>query len=145
MDDFVTPIPERLPLSGGQSVDIKRRLNHGETEDMYARMAPLAGGPVHRRDVRTAKLLAYIVGWSLTQDGVPVAMSPELPEQTRLDTIRSLDPDRAAEMHRAIEAHEEAMDAAREAQKKIPHGAPAADRISASPSEPAGASPGSES
>jgi hypothetical protein len=143
MDDFVAPIPERLPLSGGQYVDIKRRLNHGETEDMFARMAPHAGGPVNRREVRTAKILAYLIGWSLMRDGVPVPMSPELPESSRLDTIRSLDPDRAMEIHQAIEAHEQQMDAAREEQKKILSGPPAAAATSPSPSAPDGPLSGS--
>jgi hypothetical protein len=40
MGDFVKPEPIRLPLSGNEYIDIKKRLNHGEREDLYARMAP---------------------------------------------------------------------------------------------------------
>jgi hypothetical protein len=135
LDDFVTPEPVRLSLIGGQFIDIKKRLNHGETEDMYTRMSP-HGGVLNRRELRTAKILAYLLGWSLTNHGVPVPMAPELPEQTRIDTIRSLDPDRAVELYRAIEAHEEAMDRARaaESEKKTD------ETISPSPSAAAGPS-----
>jgi hypothetical protein len=40
MGNFVRPEPSRLTISGGDYIDIKKRLNHGETEDMYARWAP---------------------------------------------------------------------------------------------------------
>src|SRR3954464_12266481 len=110
MGDFVRPEPIRLSLSGGHYIDIKKRLNHGEREDMYARIAPyvVPGEPAHmnRREVRTAKVLTYLVGWSLTDEGMPVPMSAVLSEADRLDTIRSLDPDRFDEIHGAIEAHE---------------------------------------
>jgi hypothetical protein len=69
MGDFVRPEPIRLSLSGGHYIDIKKRLNHGETEDMYARWAPFVvpGQPanLNRREVRTAKVLTYLLGWSL--------------------------------------------------------------------------------
>jgi hypothetical protein len=69
MGDFVRPEPIRLSLSGGHYIDIKKRLNHGEREDMYARIAPyvVPGEPVqmNRREVRTAYVLTYLLGWSL--------------------------------------------------------------------------------
>lgn len=133
-DDFPDPIATRLTLADGQFVDIRQRLTHGETDDMYDVIYP--HGLMNRRVVRTAKIDAYLLGWSLTKKGVPVPMSPDLDAQTRLDTIRSLDPTRALEIYQAIEAHETAMDA----KKKIPPGAPAAGAISPSPSGAAGAS-----
>lgn len=143
MDDFVTPIPVRLSLSGGRFIDIRRRLNHGETEDMYARMSP-DGASINRREIRTAKVLAYVLGWSLLKEGVPVPIAPELPEQTRLDTLRNLDPDRFVEMHQAIEAHEEAMAHERVAEKNAQAGATGSSAISPSPSVVTGAMSGSE-
>jgi hypothetical protein len=113
MGNFVNPEPIRLPLGDGNYIDIKKRLNHGEREDMYARMAPyiVPGEPIqmHRAEVRTAKVLTYLLGWSLADDeGTPVAFAPVLPEAERLDAIRSLDPDRFDDIHAAIEKHEEA-------------------------------------
>lgn len=142
MDDFVTPVTTRLALLGGKHIDVKQRLTHGETEDMYARIYQF--GVTNRREVRTAKIVAYLVGWSLLRSGQPVPYAPDLPEQERIDTVRSLDPDRAREIYEAIETHEAAMVAAREAQKKILSGSTAASEFSASPSGPAGPSPSSE-
>lgn len=144
MGDFVRPEPQRLTLSDGKFIDIRKRLTHGETEDMYTRMSPHAD-VLNRREVRTAKILAYLIGWSLTDDdGTPVPMTPTLPEHERIDTIRSLDPDRAVEIHQAIEAHEEAIDKARATQKKILSGSPNGGATSISPSGVTGASSGFE-
>jgi hypothetical protein len=141
MDDFDDPESVRLPLSGGKYADITKRLTHGESEAMYERMWP-AGG-FSRRDARTAKLLAYVIGWNLTKQGVPVPMNLTLGEQVRLDTIRAMNQDRAIELFDKIEAHEDAMTAERDAQKKILAGAPPAGATSPSPSGAAGASSGS--
>lgn len=147
MSNFITPEPYRLTLSDGQTVDIKRRLNHGETEDMLARISPYGVG-VNRREVRTAKIAAYLIGWSLTDDaGTPVPMTAqggELPEDARVDTIRSLDPDRAVEIHKAIEAHEAAEDTRRAEQKKTSGGSRPAATTSPSPSGPVSPSERSE-
>lgn len=135
-DDFPDPIPQRLTLADGKFIDIRRRLTHGESEDMFDRIYP--HGLVNRREVRTAKIDAYLLGWSLTKKGVPVPMSPELDPQTRIDTIRSLDADRAVEIVAAIERHVDATDAERAAQKKILSGAAAGATPSSSPSAVAG-------
>ena len=148
MNDFVVPVSTRLPLSGGHYIDVKKRLNHGETEDMYARWAPYVvqgetQARLNRREVRTAKVDAYLLGWSLVNDqGQPVAMSPDMPAADRAATIRSLDPDRFDEIHEAIEAHERATAIERAAQKKILDGKPPDAPTSASRSAAAGASTG---
>lgn len=146
---FVQPEIARLPLSDGTYIDIKKRLNHGEQEDMFFRMSPYVTETMQldRRQVRTAKVLAYLLGWSLTMngeaDGPPVPMSPELSEDQRLSTIRSLDPVVFREMFDAIERHEEAMDKASQTQKKMASGAPVSSAISAPPSDAVGATSGS--
>lgn len=138
-DDFDDPEQERLLLTDGKYVDIKKRLNHGETEDLFARISPYGVG-VNRREVRTAKIDAYLLAWNLTKKGKPVPMSPEMPENVRLDTIRALNPDRAVEIHKAIEAHEERDAKVRADLKKTTGGKPPGDPISPSPSGPAGVS-----
>lgn len=144
MDDFVSPEPHRLQLADGKYVDIATQLNHGQTEDMFERMSP-HGIHANRRWVRTAKIVAYVLGWSLTKDGKPVAMSPDMPEQDRLDTIRNMTQERAIEIYEAIEAHEKARAQARAEQKKILNGAPDVVATSPSPSAVAGESTGSVS
>lgn len=141
MEDFVIPHVDRLTLEDGETIDVKRRLSHGETEDLLARI--FGEGVTNRREVRTARIVAYLIGWSLTKDGAPVPMAPNLPDQARTDTIRALDPDRAVEIYDAIIKHEDAQAAARAAEKKTRAGARAAATTSPSPSEPAGASSGS--
>lgn len=147
MDRFVDPELTRLPLSGHDYIDIQKRLNHGDREDMFARMAPyITAGEKTRydsREVRTAKVLAYLMGWSFTRKGEPVPFSVSLPEQARLDTIRALDPDTFDEIHHAIEAHEDAMVKARAAEKNGQGGENAASAISPSPDITIGASSGS--
>lgn len=142
-EDFVTPERHRLTLADGQYVDITKRLNHGEAEDLNERIWP--GGGFNRRMVRTARIVAYVLGWSLTKDGAPVPYSLELPEQTRIDTVRALSQDRAVEIFKAIEAHEEAMAQERTEKKRIPAGSPDGAAISSSPSAVTGPSAGSAS
>jgi hypothetical protein len=142
-DDFDEPALVRLTLTDGKYIDVRKRLNHGETEDMFAKMSPYGVG-VNRREVRTAKIAAYVLGWNLTKKGAPVPMSPELPENERTDTIRNLNSDRAVEIHKAIEAHEEAEAQTRADLKKTNGGKPVVDPTLPSPSEPAAASEKSE-
>lgn len=126
MSDFVKPEPVRLALSGSQYIDVKKRLNHGEREDMLARMAPhiTPGAPfqLERREVRTAKVLAYLLGWSLMDNGKPAPYGIEMPEGARLDMLRSLDPDRFDEMYDAIDAHETKEAEERSALKNVQAG-----------------------
>jgi hypothetical protein len=144
MGSFVKPESVRLDLPDGSFITVKKRLTVGEREDVFARMT------TDRRELRTAKVAAYLLYWSLTDgdrsgEGLPVPMSPDLPEQQRLDTIRSLDPDVFDEIRQAIDAHELAMQKEREAQKKILRGARESPAISSSPDTLAGAMSGSVS
>lgn len=147
MSDFVAPTLHRLTLHDGQFVDIRAELNHGDTEDMNERIWP-AGG-FQRRMVRTAPLLAYVVGWSLTkpdpetQTAVPVPYAPDMDEQARLDTIRALSQDRALEIYEALDTYLEVRAKAQAQEKKRRTTAPANGETSRSPSAPAGESNGS--
>jgi hypothetical protein len=115
VETIVKPKIVRLPLSDGRYIDVKRRLNAGEQQDMFAAMAPfLTAGEkpqLKTQAVMTAKILAYLLGWSLTDDGAPIPMSPDLPELTRLSTIRSLDPEDFREIREAIDVHETVVEA----------------------------------
>lgn len=147
MEDFVKPESVRLPLADGKFIDVKKRLNHGETEDMHARWAPVAVAgealQLNRREVRDAMVLAYLLGWSLTNDGKPVAYSPDMPEAQRSATIGNLSPERFNNIFKVIEAHEEAMDVERAALKKTNGGPPVADPTLPLPSTVGGPSPAS--
>jgi hypothetical protein len=118
---FVEPELVRVPLSDGDFINIKKALTHGEREDMLSAISPhITVGQrrqIDTRHVRTTKVLTYLVSWSLTDHDQPVPYSPDLPEQERIDTIRSLDTYTFDEIHAAIENHEIAADAARAGKK----------------------------
>jgi len=109
---FVTPETIRLPLSGEDYIVIKRRLSHGEREEMMGRLVPTLtpGEPmrVDAKEIRTGKVLAYLIGWSS-------------PEPIDADTIKNLDPDSFDEIETAIDAHVAA------GEKKVP--APASTSV----------------
>lgn len=135
-----------MPLSDGDFINIKKALTHGEREDMLSAISPhITVGErrqIDTRHVRTTKVLTYLVSWSLTDHDQPVPYSPDLPEQARIDTIRSLDTYTFDEIHAAIEKHEIAADAARTGKKTVT-APPASNPISESPSGATGATSGS--
>ena len=115
------PDVKRLTISEGDFLDVKARLNHGEYDDHLARISPFQtpGEPVRMdtKQIRTSKVLAYLVGWSLTDDGKPLPYSPDMPENARVSVLNSLDRDLFREIYAAIDAHEDASDAEAAARK----------------------------
>jgi hypothetical protein len=136
MSRFVKPKTVRLPLSQGDFIDVKYRLNAGEQQALFAKMSPhVVPGEKMRLDsqhVISAKIVMYLVGWSFTDDGRPVPMTPDLPEDVRLATINNLDTETFAELRKAIDAHEDAVDAEIAAAKNGQDGASGSSAISPS-------------
>ncbi len=107
---FVIPEATRLDLGEGQWIDVKNRLTHGEREGMLAAMSPFVRPgedlQLDRKEIRTALVSTYLVDWSLKrEDGKTVEIGPDVPENQRLVTIRSLAADAFDMIHRAIDAH----------------------------------------
>jgi hypothetical protein len=132
---FVHPEVTRLPLSDGDFLDVKKRLTAGEERLVFTRQIRAQGlGDKAQLDfdqVGKSKLVAYIVGWSLTdENGAPVPFS-----ESALD---NLDPDSFAEIRNAVDAHETAVTAERAARKNSPDGAKASSPISPSPNSTGG-------
>jgi hypothetical protein len=116
---FVQPDLVRLPLSDGDYIDVKRELNAGEQRRVFSRMVrdmtPGEKLTLKADEVGRTKLSEYIVGWSFTDvDGKPVPVSDS--------AIDNLDTDTYAELVKAIDAHEEAQNTTREAERKNPSG-----------------------
>lgn len=115
MGDFVDPEVVRLPLANGRWVNVKKRLNAGESRKMYVRLIKdmkFGEGETHvdPEYVGLTKLLSYIVGWSFVdKQGRPVPFSPSALDNT--------DPDLYVEMIQAVDAHIAAQDAEREVEK----------------------------
>lgn len=120
-DRIVEPETERLTISDGDYIDVKKRLNHGESDDYFARISPFQtpGEPIkmETRQIRTSKVLAFLLGWSLTQKGKPIPYSIDMTEGARLATLNSLDPASFTEIFKAIDTHETTTDAEDEARK----------------------------
>jgi hypothetical protein len=135
-----------LPLSAGDTITVKKRLSSGEERKMIRRGISYTAEGVRSFDPidgGVSKILAYLVDWTFHGlDGtlVPIRDQPPSVVEAALDL---LDPGSYTEVLRAIEAHEAAMTAEREAEKKTPSGAPASSAISPSPAAAAGAMSGS--
>ena len=109
---FVMPEAVRLPLSDGDWIEVKRRLNVAERRSITSRAAK--GGVstdstrvfVDANEMEFAKVEAWVLDWSFVgADEKPVKFSPE--------AIRALDPDSFTEITDAIDAHEKAEEAAK--------------------------------
>lgn len=129
MSRFVTPGHVRLPLSGGEWLDVKRELNAGEqrqvftdlVKSMRAGESPL----VDPAQVGITKLVQFIVGWSFVDDqGIAVPFS--------LGALVGLDIDTFEEIIEVIDAHDEAQEKARDERKKKRIGATASNPTSPS-------------
>lgn len=143
MGDFVRPEVVRLALSDGRWIDVKKRLNAGESRKMFARvvtdMTPGEKPKLDPEQVGLTKLVAYLLGWSFTDDdGKPVPFS--------LAAIDNVDTDLYSEMIKAVDAHEDAQDKAREQAKNVTgRGETASSATLSSPSAAAGVLTGSVS
>jgi hypothetical protein len=140
---IVVPEVVRIPLSDGDWIEVKKRLNAGEQRAMFASMY-LAGGDgqvrVNPVTYAVAQMTAYLVDWSMVGlDGKIIPIAGKAAE-TVAAAINLLDGETNAEIQRAIAAHEEAMTEARAQEKKDRDGATNGSAISPSPSAPAGPS-----
>jgi hypothetical protein len=138
---FVQPETERLTLSDGEWIEVKRELNAGEQRHAQAgyykdiRVGERA--TVDFEQYGKTKILAYLVGWSFTGfDGRP--------EPFDESALNQLDMDTYLEIEAALDAHEARISARREARKNGQDGAKTSPAISPSPYAAAGASSGFE-
>lgn len=111
---FVQPDVVRLPLSDGDWIDVKKTLNAGESRNVLTRLVKTMHfnekAEIDPAQVGLSKVVEFLVGWSFVDangKSVPVSES----------AINNLDGDTYAELVKAIDAHEEASDAAQEALK----------------------------
>lgn len=138
---FVGGETDTLPLSDGDWIIVKRRLNVGDARDEFARRYeyPEGGGPprVRLSQIGFSQVVAYLLDWSLPE--MPIrGLSPDA-----LDTVlRNLAPEDFAEIQTAIEDHIDDLDAQRAAEKKTPTGASTSPATSPSLDAAAGATSG---
>ena len=112
---FVQPKVVRINLTceDGAYIDVKQRLNAGQERRVFGRMVKTmqAGEKValDPEQVGISKMLEYLVGWSFESGGESIAVSEE--------AVNNLDPDVYHEIRKAIDAHEESVTKARDAEK----------------------------
>ena len=114
---LVRPDVVRLPLSDGDFLDVKKRLNTGEWRAMVTSQYNASHDHVtlNLDQMGLSKVLAYVVGWSFVDfDQKPLAFNEQ--------TIRGMDPDVFREVLDAVERHEEAQDTSRSAEKNVTAG-----------------------
>jgi hypothetical protein len=146
MSRFVRPNTDVLPLSDGDTLVVRRRLNTGEQRAMFQRMRAAApngdGYHVDPMQVGLATMTAYLLDWSLRDDnGAPVVIRDQ-PMPVVESAINALDPDDFAEIREAIETHVARVEAARAEEKKTRRGGAASSPTSTSPDAAAGATNG---
>lgn len=122
----VVPTTVKLDISQGDWLLVKQQLNAGESRAQFARILQAASpGEKPRLDttqVGISRVLAYLLDWSLVD---PTGKRIEIAgksEAAVLAALNSLDTDSFSEILRAVTAHEEAMDEAREKEKNDPDG-----------------------
>lgn len=122
---FVQPEIVRLDLSDGEWVDVKRRLNIGETRRAQSSVVKSirADGRMepNLEMLGKAQVMAYLVEWSLRDaQGRVVPITTDTQKAAALDL---LDEATFAELVTAVEAHIAAQEAASEQEKKERAGA----------------------
>lgn len=110
---FITPDTTRLDLSDGDWVEVKTRLNWGETQRISSSLLRSIKGSEDEMGIDWAKygslrLQTWLVDWSF-KDGTdkPVKLTPA--------AIANLDPETAAEIDAVLSAHVEKLDAEKKA------------------------------
>lgn len=139
MDVVVKPTTTQLSIGDGQYIVVKRRLNTGEVQDLYAAVQ------AHPHAVLIERLATYLTGWSLQDGGEPLPMSALSPKADRIAMLRSLDPELFYAIGHALDAHETAIEKEIEEAKKSRAIATASPATLRSPDDVTGDTNGSSS
>lgn len=130
----------RLPLAGGEWIDVKAELNAGEARRVFSSLVKEmhAGAPMELdpEKVGLTKVVEYVVGWSLLN-------YQKRPEPVSESAINGLDQDTYNDIVAAVDTHDAACEAVRTARKNGQGGAIPSPAISPSLDTVAGASTGS--
>jgi hypothetical protein len=133
---FVRPETEKLDLSGGDWLLVKRRLTAGEQRHAFARMVKRMNvGEQTELDpegVGLNKIVAYLLDWSLRDGDGELVLIRDQSVSVVEAALLALDPDSFREIYAAISAHEDRQSAAIEDEKKTRDGAPRLSVISGS-------------
>jgi len=126
----VRPQEVQLSLSDGDWIRVKKRLTAGESREQFSRIVKDAPGgerpTLSSMQVGLSRILAYLLDWSLVDDkGVVLPLRNargEIAIDVMTASLNSIDPESFGEILSAVEAHEDAMDKEREAEKNVTGG-----------------------
>jgi hypothetical protein len=109
---FPSPAVDRLPLSDGDFIEVKRDLTVGEEKDIsllaMREMSQEDGTIKFRPDYQLmpfAKAVIYLVSWSFHNAKGPVKLEDD--QKKRLAQLRALEPETWTEIETAIGDHED--------------------------------------
>jgi hypothetical protein len=112
---------DRLPLSEGDFIEVKRQLTVGEEKDVsllaMREISQEDGTVKFRGDYQLmpfAKAVIYLVSWSFHNANGPVKLEDD--QKKRLSQLRALDSATWDEIEKAISEHEEKTDALKKPQ-----------------------------
>ena len=128
------PETQRIEISRGDWILIRKRLNFGETRRMLGRMVSVERGAIAPESVGVSKASAYLLDWSITDANDKPIVIEDMPIEYIVSAIDTIDTDCAEEIIKVIEKHEAAMKAERDAEKNVQAGESASLPISPSAS-----------
>jgi hypothetical protein len=118
------PDTQRLEISRGDWLLVKKHVTAGDQRGMFRRMMRegMTGDRIDSVRVGWAKCIAYLLDWSfLDADDKPIVIADQS-EDAIGAALDALDPEDFAEVLKAIETHENAMEAERAAEKNAAAG-----------------------
>jgi hypothetical protein len=126
----------RLTLDGGDWLLVRKHLTAGEQREGFSRILTYRLGErlpeVHSKHLGLAMVVAYLIDWSITDaDDKPIAIRDQ-PYEFVAAALEAQLPESFNEILAAVQAHDAAMVAAREQEKKVQAGASAPDPTSTS-------------
>lgn len=128
------PETAKLNISQSDWLLVKKHLTAGEQRAVFARMIRYGGDGASLDPILVghSKVVGYLLDWSIQDaDGKPVAIQGR-PESVIAAALDALDSDSFAEILKAVEAHEKAMEQEREQEKNAQAGGIASSPISPS-------------
>jgi hypothetical protein len=134
---FVRPETTILHLTGGDSLVVRKRLTNGEARKQFARayeVNPDGRLRVNLIETGMALVTAYLIDWTQHDDATAASIRG-LTVDELTDVLNQLDPASFSEIKEAIEQHELAMLAEREAEKNSLAGGTTASAILPLPSD----------
>lgn len=131
------PETVKLDITSGDWLLVKKHLTAGETRRMYGRLMK----PAHMGDKQLAldplesglsMVLEYLLDWSITGLDDKTVVIRDKPVDVLKAALDNLDPESFVEIREAVEAHHEAMEQERAAEKNAQDGAIKSSAISPS-------------